>query len=91
LRAAGFLPVRSSTFTTSNELVLRIVAGVILPLILDATEEGVAVGVVLPLGANEDGVVLPELMPLVVELGENFFFISPSGCKQCWYAIKREK
>jgi hypothetical protein len=55
-------------------LVLRIAVGVILPLISDATEEVVAVGVVLPLGANEDGVVLPELMPLVVELGENIFF-----------------
>jgi hypothetical protein len=74
-------------------LVLRSAVAVILPLISDAAEEAVAAGVVLPLGANEDGVVLPELMPLVlvVELGENIFFISPAGCKQCWYAIKREK
>ncbi len=55
-------------------MVLRIAVGVILPLISDATEEVGAVGVVVPLGANEEGVVLPELMALVVGLGENIVF-----------------
>jgi hypothetical protein len=93
LHAAGFLPISSSTFTTSSELVLRIAVGVILLLISDATEEAVALGVVLPLGANEEGVVLPELIVLVVGLGESIiiYFISPLGCMQCWYVTKREK
>jgi hypothetical protein len=71
--------------TTSHELLRRRV-DVTLSLIADATEEAVAVGVVLPLVAIEEGVVLPEgvvapeLLVLVGGMGENIFCFYGECC-----------